>query len=295
MTESNPFQTPESDVTAKQINSQTNALNNNVTCHTVPMQNGAIWVIDGFRNFMISPFTWSLVVFLYLAMLGTLSMLPFVSIISSIIAPIFLAGLMLCARENKEQQTFQVKQLFQGFSLNGGKLAGLGALNLGVMIVLFMIIGIIAVVILLGNIGSVENFITMLENNSFSQNDALQFILVILIATLFIIPITMAFWFAPALVIFHDVDIFASLKLSFMGCLKNVMPYLIYSLVYLLVYVIAAIPIFILISFIGDTGIESNPLILLLMILVGTAELFILASLFFTSVYASYEDIFLTE
>jgi hypothetical protein len=295
MTESNPFQTPESDVTAKQINSQNNALNNNITCQTVPMLNGANWVIDGFKNFMISPFSWLLVVFLYIIMLGTLSILPFVSIISSIIAPIFMGGLMMCARENKEQQTFPIKQLFSGFSINGGKLAGLGALNLGIMILLFIIIAVVALVVLLGNIENLQyldNIESMIENNLFSPNDALLVLLIVLIATSLIIPIAMAFWFAPALIIFHDVDIFTSLKLSFMGCLKNVMPYLIYSLFLIFIYFIAAIPIIILATLIGDA--EPNPLVVLLMVIIVTIEIFVFASVFFTSVYASYEDIFLT-
>lgn len=290
MTESNPFQTPESDVAPDQFKNQTSDLNKNINYQAVPMLNGASWVIDGFKNFAASPFNWVLVVFVYLAILGTLSMLPFVSIISSIIAPIFMAGLMLCAKENKNHQTFQIKHLFEGFSLNGGKLAGLGALNLGVIVLLFIVIGIAVLVIFLGNIEELE---TMFDANLFTKNDALLIILIFLIAIAFMLPVTMAFWFAPALIIFHDVDIFAALKLSFMGCLKNMMPYLIYSIFYLVIYFIAVIPIIVMATFMDDG--EPNVLLIASIVIIVVVEAFVFASVFFTSIYASYEDIFVIE
>jgi len=285
MTESNPFQTPESDVAPDKFKSQSG--NTTISCQTVPALNGATWVFDGFRNFFASPFTWLLVIFLYLAMLGVLSMLPFVSIISYIIAPIFMAGLMICARENKHNHAFFVKNLFDGFSLNGGKLAGLGALYLGMLILLMIIIFIIGFALFFG---SIENIETMFDPASFNPENIILILLIVLIAFGLMLPIIMAFWFAPALVIFHDIDIFTAIKLSFMGCLKNMLPYLIYSLLFLVIYLIAAIPIFIMIGFFSDP--ELSIPVITLMVLIGIVELLVFTAVFLTSVYESYEDIF---
>jgi len=293
-TDTNPFQAPESDVAPSPDQPNRNGTGNkNVKYQSVPILNGASWIVDGFRNFLSSPFKWLLVVFLYIAMLGTLSLLPFVSIIGSIIAPIFVAGLMICAHENKYQDGFRINNLFEGFSLNGGKLAGLGALNLGMIIGLFIVIAIIAVAIFFGTIGSLEEIETLFDPNTFNAESLLLILLVVLIAVAFILPITMAFWFAPALVIFHDVDIFAALKLSFMGCIKNMLPYLIYSLFYIIIYCIAAIPVFFLAAFIGDS--DPNIIMLIITVLLALVEVLMFTAVFFTSIFASYEDIFYVE
>ncbi|VAW96021.1 hypothetical protein MNBD_GAMMA22-827 [hydrothermal vent metagenome] len=289
MNDSNPFQTPESDVSPTPANTA-NTNNKTIVCNTVAALNGANWVIDGFRNFAINPFSWLLVVFLYLLMLGTLSILPFISIISTIIAPIFMAGLMIIAKENKYNSSFSINNLFDGFRLNGGKLAGLGAIYFGMIILLFMVLGIIALVVLFGNIENIESFA---DPSNFTPNTALIFLLFILIALAVMIPIIMAFWFAPALVIFHDIEIFDAIKLSFTGCIKNVLPYLIYSLVYIVVYFVAIIPVALLAIFLDSN--DPNPIIIILMILTGLSIALILTATFFTSVFASYEDIFSTE
>ncbi len=290
MTESNPFQSPESDIAPLQKTAPDSTGNKIVTYRTVPAMNGASWILDGFKNFTTSPLTWSLVVFLYFLMLGTLSVLPFVSIISTIIAPIFMAGLMMCARENKYNNIFYVKNLFDGFRLNGGKLASLGALYFGLIILLFIVVAVVALIIILG---TAESFEALLAPNSLTPELGLLILLVILIALSAMIPIIMAFWFAPALVIFHDVDVFDAVKLSFMGCFKNVMSYLIYSLVYIVIYFIAVIPIAILVTLMNSN--DPNFILLSITIIIGIAELFIFSSVFFTSIFASYEDIFFTE
>ncbi len=290
MTESNPFKSPESDVAPLQKTAPGSSGNKTVTYQTVPAMNGVTWILDGFKNFTTSPLTWSLVVFLYLLMLGTLSILPFVSIISTIIAPILMAGLMMCARENKYNSIFYIKNLFDGFRLNGGKLASLGALYFGLIILLFIVVAVVALILILG---TAESFEALLAPNSLTPELGLLILLVLLIALSAMIPIIMAFWFAPALVIFHDVDIFEAVKLSFMGCIKNMMPYLIYSLAYIVIYFLAVIPIAILVSLMNSE--TPNFILLTITILVGIAELFIFTSVFFTSIFASYEDIFSTD
>jgi uncharacterized membrane protein len=56
------------------------------------------------------------------------------------------------------------------------------------------------------------------------------FLIIILLGTLLIIPVMMAYLFAPALVVLNDMNAWDAMKASFMGCLKNVMPLFLYSL-----------------------------------------------------------------
>jgi uncharacterized membrane protein len=52
----------------------------------------------------------------------------------------------------------------------------------------------------------------------------------------------MAIWFAPALVVFRNVAPFDAIKASFAASLKNIVPFLLYSLIYLVAAVVATIP-----------------------------------------------------
>ena len=56
------------------------------------------------------------------------------------------------------------------------------------------------------------------------------------------LPLLMALWFAPALVVFHDVQPMAAMKASFFACLKNIVPFLVYGLIGLLLLIVALIP-----------------------------------------------------
>jgi uncharacterized membrane protein len=58
------------------------------------------------------------------------------------------------------------------------------------------------------------------------------------------IPVTMAVWFAPALVALDNVEPVKALKWSFFACLKNMWPFLVYGLLMLVLGIVASIPFF---------------------------------------------------
>jgi uncharacterized membrane protein len=53
----------------------------------------------------------------------------------------------------------------------------------------------------------------------------------------------MALWFAPALVALRGVAPVAAIKQSFTGCLRNLIPFLIYGLVMFVLSILATIPL----------------------------------------------------
>jgi len=82
------------------------------------------------------------------------------------------------------------------------------------------------------------------------------------------IPLLMALWFAPALVMLHGLGPLEAMKLSFVGCLRNMLPFLLYGLIALVLTVLAVIP-------------------------VGLG-LLVLGPMITASVYTAYKDIFLS-
>jgi len=57
-----------------------------------------------------------------------------------------------------------------------------------------------------------------------------------------LLPVFMALWFAPALAMFHQQGPAEAMKASFVACLKNILPFLVYSVIVLLLAFVASIP-----------------------------------------------------
>ena len=64
----------------------------------------------------------------------------------------------------------------------------------------------------------------------------------LVMATL-MMPLLMAYWFAPALVALDDLTAFSAMKLSFFGCMKNVLSFLVYGILGLVLLLIGVIPL----------------------------------------------------
>ena len=57
-----------------------------------------------------------------------------------------------------------------------------------------------------------------------------------------LLPLYMALWFAPSLIVFNNLKPLDAMKASFTGCLKNIVPFLFYSIVLLVLCMLAVIP-----------------------------------------------------
>jgi uncharacterized membrane protein len=53
----------------------------------------------------------------------------------------------------------------------------------------------------------------------------------------------MAYWFAPALIAMEGMSALSAMKLSFLGCLRNILPFLLYGVLALVMFFIGAIPV----------------------------------------------------
>jgi uncharacterized membrane protein len=63
-----------------------------------------------------------------------------------------------------------------------------------------------------------------------------------LVVLALVIPVNMALWFCPALVMLQDQTAIRAIKQSFKACLRNLVPFLIYGAVLLVLGFIASIP-----------------------------------------------------
>jgi len=82
----------------------------------------------------------------------------------------------------------------------------------------------------------------LMKGQEVSPAQANAMTLPILIAMLFIVPILMAYWYAPVLIGLHNLAVLDAMKLSFIACLKNMLPFLLYGLIFMVILVVAIIP-----------------------------------------------------
>ena len=194
------------------------------------------WIVEAFALFRLQPGMWILMVVILGVLFVLMSMIPVLgSLASALLLPIFGAGLMLGCRALDREGTLEMSHLFAGFKEKTGNLVMIGVFNLVGWAV--MAIAVIAVV---G--GGV--FMGAMRGGSIGAGMSIVSVLIagLLVAALSV-PLYMATWFAPALVVLHDVAPMDALKASFFACLRNWIPFTVYSVVLLVLGLLAAIPL----------------------------------------------------
>jgi hypothetical protein len=152
-----------------------------------------------------------------------------------LLMPLFVGGLMLGCQALQGGGELELNHLFAGFKTHTANLVVLGALAIGGWII--VILPVIAIV------GAGAIFGAMRGDAAGVAAIGGSFLLAGLVAMALSIPIYMALWFAPALVVLRGLAPVAALKESFLGCLKNIIPFLIYGLVMLVLSMFATIPL----------------------------------------------------
>lgn len=196
---------------------------------------GWSWITEGWGLFKEQPWMWIgiwVAMFVILALIG---LIPFLgTIANAILWPVFSAGLALGCRALAEGERLEFGYLFAGFRERLGTLAGVGALTF----VIALAIG-IAVALGMG-----VSMATMFGGaRPATEEAAIATLLAVLVMLALLLPLVMAMWFAPLLVVFHERGVLEAMKESFQGCLKNIVPFLVYGVIGLVLAVLVTIPV----------------------------------------------------
>lgn len=235
--------------------------------HTVPAGHGWEWIKLGFEIFKQSPLAWvgAFVVFSLISIL--LSLVPMLGgLLSSLLGPVLLGGLMLGAHAQSSGGYFRVGHLFEGFSGYAGRLLAVGGLYLLGIMVIAIVVGVI--------VGIAATAMTGIDPSTLDQQDPELMVatlgpvllFALLLVMLFAVPLIMAYWFAPVLVVLEDMQPLAAMQLSFTACWRNIMAFLVYGLIAMVLLMVATIPFFL--------------------------GLLIVSPILIASIYCAYRDIF---
>lgn len=216
------------------------------------------WLREGKQQFKRAPGPWVTCILIWFVVSILLSFIPIVGqLVSGLMNYVFIAGLMLGCHEAHKGNAFTSNYMFAGLKQNLPKLVGLGLVSMLVSgAIMWISLGDMYPAMLSGNL---ESLPTDIDFNGLALS--------VLIASLLLIPLMMALWFAPVLIIRHDLSIYAALRLSFVACFLNTLPFFWYGLIML-------------------------PMLLFGMFTLGLGMLIVLPVIM-VSIYASYVQIFL--
>lgn len=259
---------------------------------TVAPGRGLQWARDGLDIFAASPVVWMGITLLFLLMGVVLAIIPFAGMLWSVAVPIHAGGLMLGCRALRRGEALEVRYLFNGFEAPRVQpLALVGALYLAgsliVMLPLLVLVigGSLASAVVLGSTGG---------NGAALIGIGLFGVVLVLVTMAVGMGLSMALWFAPALVVFDGAPALDALKLSLRAAWMNVGAFTVYALVLLGVVLVAASPALAAIFLVAAQGEHAGPAAF---VLIGGTVIFtllcavLLLPAAWGAMYASYEDV----
>lgn len=230
---------------------------------TVTIERGVSWLGAGWRLFLQAPGVWLGITIVLLLATALISAVPLLGQLAiAFLMPVAAAGLLAGCRAIEQGKNLRFDHLFAGFKQNTGNLVVIGVLSLlghaAIGLVVFAVGGgaMLSGIMSGAMLGAGPGALLAISGLLFA----------LLLGTLLLLPLAMALWFAPALVMFDNLAPLASLKASFVGCLKNTLPFLIYGVVGLVLLLLALLPMLL-------------GLLVFIPVLIG-------------SIYASYSDIY---
>lgn len=230
---------------------------------TVEAGRGVAWWTEAWALFTRNVGLWIVLAVILFVILVVLSIIPLLgSLVAALVVPVFLGGWMLAARKVDQGGTLEIGDLFACFQSDRlTPLLIVGALLLAGVLVLGIVLGVLGA-------GAVFSLFAGGAGASGAGMAAAlgAGMLALFIGLTFGVLLSMVTWFAPALVVFRNVPPVEAFKASFAACLRNIVPFLIWGLLYVVAAVVASIPF-------GLGWIVLAPVMLL-------------------AVYVSYKDVF---
>ncbi|MBU6950425.1 BPSS1780 family membrane protein [Hahella sp. HN01] len=253
MSDPNPYQSPSSEVM-----DESNSPGVLGPPQSMPAGCGWSWIAEGFAIFRAGPGPWMGMMIVYVLIMFVVGILPLISIVLvNILAPLLMAGFMIASRRGATSGRIEFADMFAAVQGKSTPLILFGLIVLGFSALIMIICGVLF-------FSSVAD---SMDAAQFGGAPDAKFLLAVLIYLGLLIPLMMGAWFAPALIVFHDLGPWDAFTTSFKGCLVNIIPFLLYGIISLILMIPAMIPLFLGMLVLGPT-------------LIG-------------SIYAAYKDIFL--
>jgi uncharacterized membrane protein len=200
---------------------------------------GVEWWSEAWALFVKAAGMWIVLAILMIIIFTVVGIIPILGgLVMAVAFPVFMASWVLTARKVEQGGTIELGDLFTAF--RGDKMQPL--LIIGALLLVFGV----AIVAVAGLLGLGAIFGVAAGGADRSLGAALAALSAGLLAFIAVTVISfvagMALWFAPSLVVFRGTAPVDAMKVSFGACLRNIVPFVLYSLIYIVAAIVASIP-----------------------------------------------------
>lgn len=248
----------------------------------VPPGTGLQWVLQGLRTFKSQPLALAALFFLGMASMSLISALPLIGpVIALALLPCISLTMMVAASEAAHGRKPTPALLLVAFRSGSQHLHSMLMLG-GLYAAGFLLIIGASSLVDGGTFASVYLGQTPMTRELAEEP---EFQSAMWLSMFLYLPLSLAFWHAPALIHWHGISPVKSLFFSFVGCIRNIGAYLVFGVCWIGVFIASGMALAIV------TGI--------LAMLIGSiagglmvATALMLAAIFFTSIVFTFRDSF---
>lgn len=247
--------------------------------HIVPARTGLRWAAQGVRTFWRQPLAMSGLFFLFMATVSLVSMVPVIGgALALVLLPALSLGMMSAAQTALQGKFPMPVVLFAGLK-TGPQRPSMLALGGGYAV---LILAVMAASVLVDGGAFAQVYLGGSPITPETVN-APAFQAAMWLSMVLYMPVSMAFWHAPALVHWHGLPVGKSLFFSWMACWRNLKAFGVYVLAWVGIFTGTGLVALLVASLLG------NPQ---LMMAVLMPMALMVAAMFFTSMLFTVQDCF---
>ncbi|MDB5850109.1 MAG: hypothetical protein JWP29_3861 [Rhodoferax sp.] len=249
----------------------------------VPARAGARWVKSGIHTFFKQPLALAGLFFMFMAAMTIATLLPLLgSALALALLPAATLGLMAATQEATKGKFPTPLILVSAF--RAGKQRMRAMLTLGGLYALgfLLVMGITA----LFDGGSFARMYLLGAQISRDTMAEPGFQTAMWIGMALYLPLSLMFWHAPALVHWHGVPPVKALFFSFEACMRNFGAYTVFGLAWVGVFVLAGIVMAAIAALLDSPQLAAAAMVPVALIM---------ATMFFTSIFFTFKDSFVSE
>jgi hypothetical protein len=249
----------------------------------VPARTGLLWVRQGLRTFWRQPLALSGLFFMYFMTMTLASLVPYVGMVLALaLVPAATLGFIAATREASEGHFPMPSILLSAFR------AGRQQARAMVMLGLLYALGFLAVIGASALVDGGQFARLSLVGGQLTREmvESAAFQNAMWTAMALYLPLSLLFWHAPALVHWHGVSPVKSLFFSLVACLRNFGAMVVFVLAWMGVFMAVGMLTMVVAAVLGQPELMGN-------IMFPAAML--LAAMFFSSIWFTFSDSFVTE
>jgi uncharacterized membrane protein len=201
----------------------------------VPVGHCSRWIGEAHELFSQRPAQWIGTMLLLALISMVVSLVPFSNLFTTLLWPVVAGGIAYALDRQRQTRSFTLSAVFAGFSQKFLPLAAVGFVTLVSYAIFFVIFAV--------TLGS--DFAIAMMGGARQKLGAVPpgFWSALILSMVVAIPLTAATFLAAPLIVLHEARPLAAMKMSFFGCMKNIVPWILSGILMMLLILVSMIPL----------------------------------------------------